>query len=340
MELGAVQTSPKRAVEALRQIYPMRETVEIVAYPCEMGEDEARECGFNPQVIGAITRGDTTSEDTKRAAKEMLALGVDLLLFAGGDGTARDICEAIDSKIPVIGIPAGVKMQSAVFAIDPRSAGDLALLFLQEQPLAMREAEVMDINEQEFRENRISSKLYGYLKVIFEEEMVQNPKAGGVAGEAFSLDAIAWDVIDNMQKNCIYIIGPGTTLRPIMEKLGLQKTLLGVDVVKNKKLLASDVNERQLDEIIDDKDAKIVVTVIGGQGFLFGRGNQQISPKIIRKVGRDNIVVVATPEKLASLRGGPLLVDSGDKEVDRMLGGYIHVITGYGRRSVYLVKQF
>ncbi len=316
----------------------MKETLELLAYPSEMGEDEARECGFDPHVIGSIIRGNTTGEDTKRAARDMLALGVDLLLFAGGDGTARDICEAINSKVPVLGIPTGVKMQSAVFAIDPRSAGDLALMYLQEQSVGMRDAEVMDIDEQEFRENRISSELYGYLKVIFEETMVQNPKAGGVAGEAFSLDAIAWDIVDNMRDDWVYILGPGTTLRPIMERLGLQKTLLGVDVVENKRLLASDVNEKRLNEIIDDRNAKIIVTVIGGQGFLFGRGNQQISPKIIRKVGRDNIIVVATPEKLASLRGRPLLVDSGDKKVDRMLGGYIQVITSYGRRSVYPVK--
>ena len=316
----------------------MKETLELLAYPSEMGEDEARECGFDLHVIGSITRGNTTGEDTKRAARDMLALGVDLLLFAGGDGTARDICEAINSKVPVLGIPTGVKMQSAVFAIDPRSAGDLALMYLQEQSVGMRDAEVMDIDEQEFRENRISSELYGYLKVIFEETMVQNPKAGGVAGEAFSLDAIAWDIVDNMRDDWVYILGPGTTLRPIMERLGLQKTLLGVDVVENKRLLASDVNEKRLNEIIDDRNAKIIVTVIGGQGFLFGRGNQQISPKIIRKVGRDNIIVVATPEKLASLRGRPLLVDSGDKKVDRMLGGYIQVITSYGRRSVYPVK--
>jgi len=269
----------------------------------------------------------------------MLDQEVDLLLFAGGDGTARDICEAINSKVPVLGIPTGVKMQSAVYAINPRTAGDLALMYMLEEPVEIREAEVMDIDEQAFRENRISSRLYGYLKVIYEKNMVQNAKTGGVAGEEFSLDAVAWDIVDNMENDCVYIVGPGTTLRAVMERLGLQKTLLGVDVVQNRKLLASDVNEKQLNELVKNEKTKIVVTIIGGQGFLFGRGNQQISPEIIRKVGRDNVIVVATPEKLASLRGAPLLVDSGDEEVDRMLSGYIRVVTGYGRKSVYPVRQ-
>jgi predicted polyphosphate/ATP-dependent NAD kinase len=338
-ELGAVPVSHARTIEALRQIESIKDSINLTTYPYDMGEDEARECGFSPHVIGSIVKGYTTSEDTKRAARDMLDLGVDLLLFAGGDGTARDICEAINSKVPVLGIPTGVKMQSAVYAINPRSAGDLALMYILEEPVEIREAEVMDIDEQAFRENRISSKLYGYLKVIYEKNMVQNSKTGGVAGEESSLDAVAWDIVDNMENDCVYIVGPGTTLRAVMERLGLQKTLLGVDVVQNRMLLASDVNEKQLNELVNTGKTKIVVTIIGGQGFLFGRGNQQISPGIIRKVGRDNIIVVATPEKLASLRGAPLLVDSGDEEVDRMLSGYIRIVTGYGRKSVYPVRQ-
>jgi predicted polyphosphate/ATP-dependent NAD kinase len=142
-----------------------------------------------------------------------------------------------------------------------------------------------------------------------------------------------------MDDNCLYVIGPGTTLRPILERLGLKKTLLGVDVLSKKKLLASDVNEKQLLETIDNRDIKIVVTVIGGQGFIFGRGNQQISPQVIRKAGKESIVVAATEGKLASLEGAPLMVDTGDPELDRSLSGYVAVITGYRRKAIYRVKQ-
>lgn len=338
-ELGAVPTSPVRAVEALKRITPIKDSIELITYPYDMGEDEARECGFNPRVIGSITKGRTTSVDTKNAARDMLKLRVDLILFAGGDGTARDIFDAVGEKVPVLGIPAGVKIHSGVFAINPRSAGDLAVAHLQEKPTVIREAEVMDIDEQAFRENRVSAKLYGYLRIPYETTLVQSPKAGSIPGEESSMEAIAYDITENMQDDYIYIIGPGTTTRPIMEKLGLKKTLLGVDVVHKGRLVASDVSETQLLKLIEGKKAKIIVTVIGGQGFIFGRGSQQISPEVIRKVGKENITIVATPNKLASLKGMPLLVDTGDEEVDKMLSGYAKVITGYGRRVVYKIRS-
>lgn len=337
--LGAVPTSPARAVQALRQLIPIKDSIELLTYPHEMGEDEARECTFAPKVLGSITRGNTTFSDTRNAAKDMLSAGVDLMLFAGGDGTARDICEAIGEEVPVLGIPSGVKLHSAVFAVSPVSAGQLAVMYLQRETGSLREAEVMDIDEQAFRENRLSARLFGYLKVPHEQSMVQATKSESPVDEQVEAEAIADDFIENMQDDCAYIFGPGTTTRTIMKELGLKKALLGVDVMQNRKLLASDVNEKQLSELIKGKKAKIVVTVIGGQGFILGRGSQQISPDIIRKVGRENLLVIATPKKLATLRGRPLLVDTGDSEVDRMLTGYIRVITGYQRRSVHRVSS-
>ncbi len=143
----------------------------------------------------------------------------------------------------------------------------------------------------------------------------------------------------SLEDDCLYVFGPGTTTRDILAHIGLEKTLLGVDVVLNRQLIAKDVNENQLSSLIDGKKAKIVVTVIGGQGYIFGRGNQQISPEIIRKLGKGNIIVVATKEKLASLRGRPLLVDTGDEMVDKMLNGYMRVITGFENYSVYKVAS-
>lgn len=338
-ELGAVKTAPGRTVEALRKLATLKDHIMLITYPHDMGEEEARECGFEPTVIGNITKDETTADDTKRAAREMLDLGVDLILFSGGDGTARDIYEAIDGEVPVLGIPAGVKIYSGVYAINPVSAGELAATYLREGPVTVRESEVMDIDEEAFRDDRVSARLYGYLKVPFEGTLVQNPKEGSSYQEEFVLEAIAQDVVDDMEDDAVYIIGPGSTTRPIVEKLGLEKTLLGVDVVEGGELLSSDANEARLLELIEGRKAKIIVTVIGGQGFIFGRGNQQISPGVIRMVGKENILVVATPEKLASLKGRPLLLDTGERELDVELSGYVKVITGYRQRVVYRIKS-
>jgi predicted polyphosphate/ATP-dependent NAD kinase len=334
--LGAEPESPRRAVIALRRLNRLKENIVLITYPYEMGEDEAKECGFLPTVIGSVKRGNTTSLDTRNAARELLALHVDLLLFAGGDGTARDIYDSIGDNIPVLGIPTGVKMHSGVFATSPQNAGDLAAMYLEKGSLDVRlhEAEVMDVDEQAFRENRLSAKLYGYLKVPYERRLVQSPKAGSVIGEDIAIDAIASDVVKDMQDGYVYIVGPGTTTRGIIAKLGLQKTLLGVDAIYNKKLVGSDLNESQILELIEGKKAKIIVTVIGGQGYIFGRGNQQISARVIKKVGMKNIIIVATKNKILSLQGAPLLVDTGDDELNRMLSGYAEVITGFNESVV------
>jgi len=338
VELGAVKLSPGRAVEALRRIARIRELVEVITHPGEMGEDEAREAGFQPTVIGSIAHGSTTREDTIAAARTMAEMGVDLIIFAGGDGTARDLVEAVDGDVPVLGIPAGVKIHSGVFAINPVDAGELAALYLEGGPVKLRELEVMDIDEEAFRDDRLSARLYGYLKVPYVEAMVQNTKSGSATTDEFSLEGIAAEIVEEMEDDVIYVLGPGTTVRPIAEKLGLSKTLLGVDVVLNGELIAADANEEKLLELVEGKEARVIVTVIGGQGFVFGRGNQQISPQVIRSVGSQNITIIATPGKLAALQGRPLLVDTGDPEVDEMLCGYAKVVTEYGRRVVYRVK--
>jgi predicted polyphosphate/ATP-dependent NAD kinase len=323
---------------ALRRLVTLINLIEIITFPQEMGENSAREAGFTPTVIGSISSGNTTSTDTQTAASKMSELGVDLILFAGGDGTARDIFNAIDGEIPVLGIPAGVKIQSGVFAINPARAGDIAAKFLKEELTTVQELEVMDIDEEAYRNNRLSTKLYGYLKVPYEESLVQGSKEATTGSEEIVLEAIASEVVESMDKDTLYIIGPGTTTRSIAERLGINKTLLGVDVVENGQLLVSDVNEETLLRLVMDKKAKIVVTVIGGQGFILGRGNQQISPEVIKKVGTQNLIIVASPSKLATLKKRTLLVDTGDPEVDDMLSGYHKVVIGYARRSVYKVS--
>jgi len=339
-ELGAKPCAPGRAVEALRGIAPLVNQIELIAFPAEMGESEARQAGFSPVVVGRIQPDATTADDTRRAGTAMAAMGVQLLLFAGGDGTARDVYQAIGLSVPTIGIPAGVKIHSGVFATNPDQAAHLAVMYLRGQVKALAELEVMDIDEEAFRQGRVSARLYGYLKVPLERRFTQGAKAASIKSEheTLAMQAIAEQIVETMDADCLYIIGSGTTPREIMNRLGLPNTLLGVDAVLNRKLVALDLNEARLLELIDDKKSRIIVTPVGGQGYLFGRGNQQLSPEVIKKVGAGNIIVVATRNKLGSLQRRPLLVDTGDKEVDRMLRGYVKVVTGFKEEMVYKIE--
>lgn len=334
-ELGAVPEAPTRAADALALLVGLRDGIEVITYPREMGEDEARESCFRPTVIGSITSGGTTSEDTRRAAREMEGLGVDLLLFAGGDGTARDIFAAVERRVTVLGIPAGVKIHSAVYAVTPRTAGTVARMFLEDRLLNIRDGEVMDIDEDAFRQGVVAASLYGYLRVPEERRYVQTAKSGGEQSEGEALQGIAATISESMDDDRLYVMGPGTTIGAIMEYTGLENTLLGVDAVRNKTLLASDVGEREVMDLIGEGDSKIVVSVIGGQGYILGRGNQQLSPEVVRRVGKENILVVASRDKLASLGGRPLLVDTGDPDLDASLAGYWKVMTGYKEYAMY-----
>ncbi len=336
-QLGALPESQNRTFITIQTLLPMNDKIELITYPEEMGEIVSKKCGFQPKILGSISKGETTAADTKRAAKDLLELKIDLLLFAGGDGTARDIYNVIGDNLVVLGIPTGVKIHSAVFARSPGHAGELALSMLQNRTERVREVEVMDIDEESFRKGIITAKLYGYLKIPYEREHVQALKAGSPETETFAHQSIAEEIIENMQNDCFYIIGPGTTTRAVMEKLHLPNTLLGIDLIYNKEVIANDLNETQLRSYIQGKAAKLIITPIGGQGYLFGRGNQQLSPQIIKQIRKDNIIVIATRNKINSLEGQPLLVDSGDKEIDELLSGYISVYTGYRERLIYKV---
>jgi len=209
-------------------------------------------------------------------------------------------------------------------------------MYLRGQVKALGELEVMDIDEEAFRRGRVSAQLYGYLKVPLNRRFTQGAKAASAKGEheTLAMQSIAEQVVETMAADCLYIIGSGTTPRAIMERLNLKNTLLGIDAVIKGNLVASDLNETQLLEIIDNRQTRIIVTPIGGQGYLFGRGNQQLSPAVIKRVGVNNIMVVATKNKLNSLNRRPLLVDTGDPEVDKMLAGYVKVVTGYREEMV------
>jgi predicted polyphosphate/ATP-dependent NAD kinase len=340
--LGAVPRAPDRATAALEELVrvlgPVGVEFELLSCASAMGEASALACHLSPTVVYRPASSETTGEDTRRAAREMRTQAVDLLLFAGGDGTARDVHEAVGADVPALGIPAGVKIHSAVFAVDPRAAGALAAGFLRGRR-AMREGEVMDVDEAAYRRGQLATRLFGYLRVPNDAQLVQGMKVRSRSDDT-AAEELARAVVARMEPQTLYIVGPGTTTRRIMTLLGLESTLLGVDVVLDGQVLALDVAERDLLRLVRKHPrAKIVVTPIGGQGFLFGRGNQQISGRVVRAVGIPNVIVVATSGKLASLGGRPFLVDTDDEELNRTLAGFIAVTTGDRQEAIYAVGQ-
>ena len=312
--LGAKPVASARAGAFLSELKSTGTKVHLIVGAGQMGEQEARSCGFNSTVVGE-EREETTPEDTRTTAKRTAEAKADLLVFCGGDGTARNVLEAVDKSVPVLGVPTGVKMHSAVFAVGPKAAAQITSRFLCDE-LPLTESEVMDVDEEAFRKGRVSAELYGYLLVPYEPHLIQAAKMATpmTESELRNQAAIAVYVIEMMKPGTLYIIGPGTTTRTIADLLDAKKTLLGVDIFLNKAMIAQDVNEKQILQAIRGKPVQIIVTPIGGQGFVFGRGNQQISPRVIRKVGLDNILVVATESKLRSLRS--LRTDTGDPKLD------------------------
>jgi len=337
LEIGARPIAPSRARLFLSELARLTGAVRITAGAGMMGEREARACGFECDVLGRRKKH-TSANDTAEVAAAMASKGVDLLVFCGGDGTARDVLRGAGSAAPVLGVPTGVKMHSAVFAVDPRAAARIAAGFLQAS-LPLREAEVMDVDEEAFRKGRLSAALHGYMLTPFEANLIQGMKTASpmTESELRNQAAIATYVIERMKPGTVYILGPGTTTRIIADLLDLKKTLLGVDLICDGKMIVSDANERQVLKAIDRRPAQIIVTPIGGQGFVFGRGNQQISPKVIRRVGLDNILVVATWGKIQGLRS--LRVDTGDPGLDdalRMQG--LRLVTDYAVERLMAIE--
>lgn len=327
VNLGAEPVAPARAESFLSELKSLRKDVRLIVGAGLMGETEARKHGYGCKVFGE-NREQTSNEDTVETAKQIVKEGVDILIFCGGDGTARDVLNAVDKQVPVLGVPTGVKMHSAVFAVDPKAATRITSRFLRKQ-LPLWEAEVMDIDEEAFRQGRVSARLHGYLLTPYEPTLIQVAKMASpmTKDELRNQAALAVYITETMKPDVVYIVSAGTTTRTIGDLLDAKKTLLGVDLFYNKKMIAKDVNEKQILKNIKGKAAKIIVTPIGGQGFIFGRGNQQISPQVIRQVGIDNIIVIATDNKMKNLKS--LKVDTGDPELDAEFRGTIKVVTDY-----------
>lgn len=335
---GARPLSGERAVRALTRITTSKTPFRLLTASGDLGEYSALAAGLEPSVVHRVEPGAAEAADTKAAAEAMSFSEVDLLLFAGGDGTARDILGVVGDRVPVLGIPAGVKMHSAVFGATPGDAGSLAALYLDGGPSArLRDAEVMDLDENAFREDRLSARLHGFARSPHGRHLAQNAKAGSRSSDDAQLEAACQRIAAQMREGVLHIVGPGTTMRRVMGSLGLPSTLLGVDAVLDGALVGSDLCEQELLGLMEGNETRIVVGVLGGQGYLFGRGNQQISAEVIRRVGREGIVVIASMDKLIALGTGGLRVDTGDAEVDGMLVGHLLLHTGPDRYALLKV---
>ena len=285
---GAQCKSNDRTRLALEVLMPLTNRLKIITCPGMMGQQLVAELGFNHQVLHSeIERGitTTTAEDTKRAAQQLLDQRVDIILFAGGDGTARDICSVVSDNIPVLGIPAGVKIHSAVYAVTPKAAGEVIAQLVRGELIDVKAYDVRDIDEDAFRNNIVRAKLYGEMRVPQAGQFVQSVKQGGVEVEELVLQDIAAELIQNMEDDTVYFMGSGKTTLAIMQELGLDNTLLGIDAVLNHQLLQADVSERDILALLDQYPGKVVVSIIGGQGHIIGRGNQQLSAAVLKKLG-------------------------------------------------------
>lgn len=332
--------SRDRLVRALAPLGEVRQYLKFTTWGGDMGENTLLELGFSFELAGRPGELQSSAADTRTAVAALRAAGIDILVFAGGDGTARDIYDVAGESLPVLGVPAGVKMHSGVFAVSPEAAGELLLELVQGGLVGLRLQEVRDIDEEAFRKDIVRSRFYGDMLVPGEGRFLQHTKIGGRESPELAAAEIAAWIAQEMDGQTTYLIGPGSTTAAIMGELGLENTLLGVDVIRDGVRLAGDVDETTLMNFIKDAPGpvQIIVTAIGGQGHVFGRGNQQFSPAVIRAVGLSCITIVAAKSKISSLEGRPLLVDTNDTALDAQLCGYREVITGYDDRILYRVS--
>ncbi|MDU0355880.1 ATP-NAD kinase family protein [Paraglaciecola aquimarina] len=342
MALGAEKKALDKTRLGLQLILPIKHLVHFYIAAGEMGEDLIAQMGFDYTVVYHASKLQTESDDTESTAQALIEHSVDLVLFVGGDGTARNVCNIIAQSIPVLGIPAGCKIHSGVFAVTPQATGRVLEKVLKGEIVSVNTGDVMDIDEALFRQGKVSAKYYGEMHVPTELAYIQGVKMGGKESDELVLADIAAHVVELMEDNptCLFVMGSGSTVDYVMQELQLENTLLGVDILLDQQLIAKDVTAEQLLQITRGQNCKLVITLIGGQGHILGRGNQQLSPEFLTALGKENIVLVATKSKLTGLQGRPLIVDSGDKIMDQNLAGLMTVVTGYRDQVLYPVADF
>ena len=339
--LGAEPVAASRARTALSELARTCPDAEILTCSGSMGASVAERAGFATQIVCETDADDTSVEDTQAGARAIIARGPGLLLFVGGDGTARDISAVVGSELPILGVPSGVKMHSAVFAATARAAGAIAARYLRadDPESLLSDAEIMDRIDSKVPGQACSPQLFGIVRTPGYRFLVPGAKASRPVAAPQALAAAVDRVAALLQDNSVSLIGPGSTMQALATQLGFEGSALGVDATRNGKVLAIDLDEARILELIGGEAARIVLSVVGGQGFLFGRGNQPLSARVISEVGVDNIVIVASLEKLAGLPGNCLFVDTGDERVDDLLAGFLPVIVSDAKTVMMPVKN-
>ncbi len=333
---GAEPACGLRVVRALTEMVSLRDNFTVLTVGGAMGGEAAQAAGLVPELVTDASV-QSSAIDTRAAVHKLMELGAELILFGGGDGTARDIHAVVGLAVPMLGIPSGVKMQSGVFATSPSAAGRLAALSLDARAghgLRLKEVEIMDIDEDIAGSGRISARLYGYARAPFERLLLQQAKTGAVPGDDAEVASAAHGIAREMKAGVFHVIGPGHSAKQVLNALGLQGALLGIDLVKDGRLAGSDLSAGQLSSLCASGPVRIVVGVTGGQGFVFGRGNQQIATDVIGKAGREGLVIIAGRRKLATFTDARLLVDTGDAALDAALAGHFRVRCGADQWAV------
>lgn len=298
---GAEPRALERTRIAVECLLPLVEKIEFLTFPGAMGGELLERMGFRHRLLGEWQGAVSSAADTRLAIERLQEAGVALILFAGGDGTARDVAGVVREQQPVLGIPAGVKIHSGVYAISPRAAGELARRLVEGGLVRLASGEVRDLDEEALRAGRVAARWYGEMTVPEEGHFMQHVKQAGMESEELVLVDLADWLAENWEDGVRYVLGPGSTLHGLARNLGLETTLLGVDVLENGAVIARDVDEARLFELVDGHPAYLLVTAIGGQGHVIGRGNQQISPRVLRAIGLERMRVVATKRKLGTL---------------------------------------
>ena len=310
---GADPRAPDRAGRALAAIAARIDDVTLLTWGDPMGASLAREAGFDPEVLGAPAGGGTDAADTRAAVEAFADAGVDLVCFVGGDGTAADVADALDgADVPMLGVPAGVKVYSSVFAVSPEDAAAVLDTFERTE-----RREVIDIDEDAYREGSVEPELRAVARVPVGQDLQSSKQTG-----SGSVESLAEGFAAEVDPEVTYVLAPGSTVGAIKAALGFEGSPLGVDVWRDGEVLAADASESEILDQLGDRNV-IVVSPIGGQGFVFGRGNPQLSPSVIR---RCEIEIVASRSKLDDI--GRLRVDTDDPDLDATLRGWTRVRVG------------
>ena len=344
---GAEDRAGPRVRDSLKhftRIHKNQSEIEWFTSEGRMGTDWIDSEIGNVSIIHNST-GKTSADDTSILVNELLKSEIDLLLYGGGDGTTRDVVATLDyegsSSLPIIGVPCGVKMHSGCFAASPKAAAEVLSAWLNGDLLSAN-TEVLDLDEELYREGKWVVRLYAEAMTPASPRWMQGTKQRVEAsGEEEIVEGLADHIREIvMDDETLVIWGSGGTLRTIGNMVDLKPTVLGIDASIGSKQVGTDLNESDLLTLLDSHSGPITLLLspMGGQGFLIGRGNLQLSPDVLRQVGVDNVLGICTPAKLLTVRR--LRIETGDVDLDAKFAEkrYLKVLQGYRTTRVLPVS--